>query len=1421
MKGNVQTSSRGKRLLSVMPVPFKALLGLVLFLFVAVDVRAVCSSGYYGLATINEVFRLSQGSTNEYFIEVKALSGSLTSADYDNWTLESCTASGCTGSILLSNADDSDFPWIVADKNEIGNKDYINLNGSGTFIILKDAAGDTIDYFSINGYTNGIDTSCTPAFDWSYTVANSNTKNVRRTPDGVGSWGDAPGNSAGDTEGSDNNSGSSGGPTITAGNASAEQGQPLNFTVSLSAASGSDITLNYTTQDQSATAGIDYVADSGSILISAGQTSATIQINTLSSGASVDRTLWLVLQSASTGSISGQIGVGTIQPVPIRLTSANGSCAQRTDIILTFSKDVEQSSAESVSNYQLVNAAGASIALNSATRTTSNTVTLSAAVTLNDLTQYTVTVNNVEDLDGEVIAANSSDAFSLSCQANCYVESFSGPGALSSDWYAAGSAGSFGTPRVVRDGAMRLTDASNSVATVANLLLQFPGAENRIEVEFDYYAYNGSGADGIAVTFSDATITPVPGSYGGALGYAQRNNGTPGFAGGWLGVGIDEYGNFSAANEGKQGGSGFARDAVALRGSGSGTSGYPYLTSTGTLSPGIDQGSSTLGPGHRYKIILDHTVGGGQAFVEVQRDTGSGYTTIIPSFDVFTVNPSQAAVPSDWVVSFTGSTGGATNIHEIENLQICAAQPISAYNLVDHYHISHSGTGLTCEAEAVTVTAHDASHNAVMVNSNTALTISTSPSVDAVIPASPVILAGDSAVTFNLNQSSAGAAIDIDVSDGSATDLDDGGSEDPPIAFLDTAFRFYADGSYTGTSPIGTQISGKDSDTGAGSQSLTIRAVRTNTDTGACEAAIQGLTDVGIAYECNSPTSCTAGNQMKVEGNASSFFGGTNNGASLSYTDVELNFDANGEAPFLFAFGDVGLLTLYAHLDVAANSPEPAFSLDGASNAFVVRPFAFDLDFGGQRAADWADDGSLNDSTGSNASYAADSNGSVLQTAGDNVAMQVRAVQWQQLDDLDNDGVPDAGADLSDNNTTPNFGNEASGAGTLSFSHSLNQPATGSLGSLTAASLTVGGSSSDFSAGVANTTFTWDEVGIIDLSATLNNYLADPSADATGVAVNVGRFVPDRFVVTPSNGTFDDACGTFSYIGQRFGYATPPSATILAQNSSGGTTSNYTTGGFLKLGASSITRTFSNADNSALGTDGSTLMVAATDMIAGSGTLVTTATPGELLYTFDAGDTFVYTKNANAEVVPFVSSLTVAASALADSDSVAAATLPSWTPTGTALRYGRWVMENTYGPETQTLAMGAHVEYLDASGNFVLNTADNCSTLVSAISTSPAGTAGAGSISGITVGAGSSTLSFQSTLISGEGGFSFSAPYNSASPGLNYTGSVDVDVDLSAVDWLRYDWDADGSLEDHPTRSATFGQYRGNDRIIYWREVEN
>lgn len=275
--------------------------------------------------------------------------------------------------------------------------------------------------------------------------------------------------------------------------------------------------------------------------------------------------------------------------------------------------------------------------------------------------------------------SNTPAGLSLTCVCDTFGRASLNPSTIfGANWIVSASDTTGILPSIVNPGYLRLTNNTGSNAKAATVPGIFPAAGNYISVEFQQYAYNGSGADGIAVTLSDYSVPAVPGAFGGSLGYAQRT-GVVGFAGGWLGVALDEYGNYQNPTEGRLGGPGFIVQSVGARGSGSGGTGYPWLGGTASLTPLIDNRTSiTPSRGHYYQVIVDARNAGNptpQAFVAVNRDIsggGSSYSPLLASFDVFNANPSQAAVPGNWQISFTGSTGGSTNIHEISGLRICA-----------------------------------------------------------------------------------------------------------------------------------------------------------------------------------------------------------------------------------------------------------------------------------------------------------------------------------------------------------------------------------------------------------------------------------------------------------------------------------------------------------------------------------------------------------------------------------------------------------------------------------------------------------------------------------------------------------------------------------------------------------------------------
>jgi MSHA biogenesis protein MshQ len=60
-------------------------------------------------------------------------------------------------------------------------------------------------------------------------------------------------------------------------------------------------------------------------------------------------------------------------------------------------------------------------------------------------------------------------------------------------------------------------------------------------------------------------------------------------------------------------------------------------------------------------------------------------------------------------------------------------------------------------------------------------------------------------------------------------------------------------------------------------------------------------------------------------------------------------------------------------------------------------------------------------------------------------------------------------------------------------------------------------------------------------------------------------------------------------------------------------------------------------------------------------------------------------------------------------------------------------------------------------------------------------------------------------------------------PGAGNQGTINIEY--GTYSWLKYGWNWNGVdaklFDENPTATATFGVFRGNDRIIYQREVFN
>lgn len=690
----------------------------------------------------------------------------------------------------------------------------------------------------------------------------------------------------------------------------------------------------------------------------------------------------------------------------------------------------------------------------------------------------------------------------------CFSDAFN-RASLGADWVTSNSKGGFNPTINTTSGNQRLqlTQNANNQATLAVLQRLFPAAGNNVVVTFQQYAYpNGggtSGADGIVAIFSDANVSPVAGGSGGSLGYAQYSSpaNTPGFAGGWLGVGIDEYGNFSNPSENRYLGPGATTNSVSIRGPSNSfystapanayASGYPYVSGTASLTPIVGSATATGGPGHWYRISIDSRVPGEQ-WVQVERSTDGGitYTAIVPYFNLMSSLKSLAGwgsvtlptIPANFWLSFTGGTGGAKNIHEIDNLQVCANKMVSAAPSIDHFRFENPGSMDTCQPQTIKVIACTSAAPTCTQFTGGDVYVTLKPS--GWVGGDSVKLIGGKG-TLQLAQASTGTV---------TLDIDKTKTIWPALISPATyASECVLPGTNTATS---CNLTVNSAAAGFGVTFPSSSQVACD-DSGdvlikACSSGYSGASkNLQFWFDYVNPATTADATRVvqlsKDTWSTSSNLSTSSPSSSSNPTPIAVTFDSTATARVRVKYADVGQLRLRVR-DSAATGVT-------GSGTFVVRPSTFVAT-------------AITDMASVANPGAADATGSKFVAAGSPFMVSVEAR---------NNCAPVA--------AVKNFGKESTPEGVK-----LDVALAASLG-LTDAPAIATTSDFTFSNGSGSATVNWPEVGVIKLTPRLKSGAYLGTSDVVGTQTgNVGRFYAHHLDTTVNS----QGCGAFTYDRQPF-----------------------------------------------------------------------------------------------------------------------------------------------------------------------------------------------------------------------------------------------------------------------------------------------
>ncbi|MGQ4276690.1 DUF6701 domain-containing protein [Pseudidiomarina sp. E22-M8] len=547
--------------------------------------------------------------------------------------------------------------------------------------------------------------------------------------------------------------------------------------------------------------------------------------------------------------------------------------------------------------------------------------------------------------------------------------------------------------------------------------------------------------------------------------------------------------------------------------------------------------------------------------------------------------------------------------------------------------------------------------------------------------------------------------------------------------------------------------------------STVLRAVETNTTTGACEARVSGDHLVELAVECTNPLTCQSGQVYSVNGSTVAL---NDAGSAVNYSSVNLTFDNSGAATLTNNYSDVGLLQMHARLDLAAepsaeagNINDPSTTLVGTSlNDYVVKPHTLTV------VALDASDQLWNATTATGPGYVA---------AGEAFSMVVQSRN-------------------AAGNVTPNFGNEVSPVGISAGFVSMAYPLPADVNSdASKLALTQSFSPSSTIAGAYQTDgATWLEAGTVNLQAALpgNDYLGGGDA-LQRPASPVGRFYPHHFALINSNLT--NSCTAFTYMSQA---AVGLDFLVEAQALNGQRLRNYDNDGANYASTAILQSVARNTPTDQAVDAFATRWQATLPEVWTAGQLLTSTTDASLGKRSDDQPDGPFEQ---VEVGLQVASEMDARDFPASAKTLVTLSGDAVPLTGSVeLRYGRLVVDNSYGPETENLPVSLRAEYWNGD-LFTTNTLDQCTgyaptelaivSYIDPITTSADGAAG--SLVDGTIG--TSPLFWQAptgTPAQGEFIFEYNAP-----------------------DYLEYPWqDADGNNFNDPRAFGGFGLYRGNTR---------